>query len=103
MSDLYTPRMLEIVPDNLKMQRMCDAVVTLNPYALRYVPDHLKKQKMGNKAVDIEPNSLSLIVFGRRACATRQLRQIHRTWTMFQITLSPRRCVKRQWPKTHTY
>ena len=54
------------VPDNLKMQEMCDKAVDHNPYMLKDLPYRLKTEKMCKKVVQKMPyylgQALSLII-----------------------------------------
>ena len=49
--------LLKYVPDNFKKQKMCNKAVKEGPWLQRYVPDNFKRQKM--KAVKKNPHKLS--------------------------------------------
>ena len=46
------PAAFFFVPDRFKTQEMCEKVVERSPWHLKHVPDHLKTQEMWKKVVD---------------------------------------------------
>ena len=44
--------MFDSVPDQYKIQEMCDKIVSDHPFKLKYCHDRYKTQEMCNKAID---------------------------------------------------
>ena len=74
------PFLLKYIPDKYKTEDMCNNAVNSKPWVLQYVPDQFKTQDMCDSAVDNEPRTVS---------------------TMYQINTKLKKCVKRQFLKTH--
>ena len=55
------PYSLALIPDELKMQKLCEKSVEDDPWSMAYVPDNLKTQEMCKKAVEEDTNMLKYL------------------------------------------
>ena len=55
------PKWLKEVPDNLKIQGMCEKAMRINPVAFFLIPDRLKTQEMCDAAACMEPYFLASV------------------------------------------
>ena len=95
------PSFLTLIPDDLKIQEICNGVVQIDPWLLYDVHDYLKTQEMCNEAIKKAP----WLLFDVPDCfmdLRMSIRAILQPLILFfQNILKPRRCVKGSLKKTH--
>ena len=98
--------LLRYVPNDLRFRGVCENEVEEWPWSLQYVPDKLKTQEMCKKAMRNRLATfffLFLTVLKHKKCVKRLLRQCHRGWNVYQMTLKLKGFVTRRCRKDYAY
>ena len=86
-------RMLKYIPWT---QEMCSEVVQIEPWSLAFVPGHFKTQEMCSQAVEKDSHTprYAPVHLRTQEMCIKAVEKIYTPWNLFQIILSPDRCVK---------